>query len=1057
MLLLSAPALEMSEPSEKGSAMFTVGLGNSDFLMSDLLGGDADTEEEQGKQPKEEEEEEGTKQKKLKKVSVGKFRKGQLTKSCRVCHQELTKESFTGTKAECKECFPHWEAARRDAIKQQELDFFNQINDDEDLLAEFMADWKATTPPSEGPGKKRGGYKFANFRKRVGKRSGLRRTRRKVMKTKKAFCDKMVARGRPLPWAEKEYNRRMNGETEWKTGVCRDTQLPTVQCCASSEEEEFSEDYAEDEVEASTKNQAANKRNISELLEGLGEGNSREDLARALKTGGLVSLLPEFAERKNDDDTGGLMPLSSASFLAKRAKTDGSAASTASTTASSGGTIGASPAKDHQVEVQPLYEDLFTALISARDKQLQAVETLQLQTDEMVNDMREALLEGQELEKKDFAVFGNRVKALKVRLDCLMVVACNSSEEPVAHKKDMEASIVNKPESEIALLYPIPRVVFGALLTLRELRLKAQNLGNECATSAEVTTEINKFAELLKAPHTLLVACRSAMKGLSSAKSTREAFERSKEQRIVKQENAQKAREAAAAKAAAGKRTGKKPADASLIAVFDLDLTVATTLKPVRMEDVKPETAESFSVPYIVKKAALIDEIADRPGVKINSMVLKGGVIKGTKPRDVRVLSRIGDIRSEILSIFGPPQTTMESNSDLKQTFIWAAKKGTESCSIEFGCVDTLVVSTASTTSVSYLVLNMFDFRVFYMHILKNENAPTLVDVKNFFKDVTQERFEDMTARITVWSTALHHSVMLFIPAGSIVLEKHVGAFNMGLKFHCVHMCGSPKPAFGVADCTKLVEGKSVDGPGGPALVIMRGARDALLAEPADRQVQYDNSWKSDYQPFFSSVAGLADAKGQEEAEEAEARKEDEEEKEERGPEEEEEEKSEKQKDEENKKAAEAEAGAEEAPKENKEPEVQKQQKEEAQKGDEEKKAAAEEVHVTEEEQPKAQAEGHQEGGKGEVQAESQGKAKEEAKDSETAPAEEEKEGAEDAEKKGNEAEAKKKKAEEEAQNKKEEAQKKKEEAAAKQAAKKGSGAGPSTILAALAKTRARK
>ena len=530
------------------------------------------------------------------------------------------------------------------------------------------------------------------------------------------------------------------------------------------------------------------------------------------------------------------------------------------------------------------------------------------------------------MEKKDFAVFGNRVKALKVRLDCLMVVACNSSEELVAHKKDVEASIVNKPESEIALLYPIPRVVFGALLTLRELRLKAQNLGNECATSAEVTTEINKFAELLKAPNTLLVACRSAMKGLSSAKSTREAFERSKEQRIVKQENAQKAREAAAAKAAAGKRTGKKPADASLIAVFDLDLTVATTLKPVRMEDVKPETAESFSVPYIVKKAALIDEIADRPGVKINSMVLKAGVIKGTKPRDVRVLSRIGDIRSEILSIFGPPQTTMESNSDLKQTFIWAAKKGTESCSIEFGCVDTLVVSTASTTSVSYLVLNSFDFRVFYMHILKNENAPTLVDVKNFFKDVTQERFEDMTARITVWSTALHHSDMLFIPAGSIVLEKHVGAFNMGLKFHCVHMCGSPKPAFGVADCTKLVEGKSVDGPGGPALVIMRGARDALLAEPADRQVQYDNSWKSDYQPFFSSVAGLADAKGQEEAEEAEGRKEDEEEKEERGPEEEEE-KSEKQKDEENKKAAEAEAGAEEAPKENKEPEVQKQQK----------------------------------------------------------------------------------------------------------------------------------
>ena len=52
-----------------------------------------------------------------------KFRKGQHEKACRLCCLRLTKEHFSGTKAECKSCHPDFEAARRDAIKQQELDF----------------------------------------------------------------------------------------------------------------------------------------------------------------------------------------------------------------------------------------------------------------------------------------------------------------------------------------------------------------------------------------------------------------------------------------------------------------------------------------------------------------------------------------------------------------------------------------------------------------------------------------------------------------------------------------------------------------------------------------------------------------------------------------------------------------------------------------------------------------------------------------------------------------------------------------------------------------------
>ena len=96
-----------------------------------------------------------------------KCRKGQHKKACRLCCLRLTKEHVSGTKAECKSCHPDFEAARRDATKQHELEFFNQICEQDEDLREFMVEWKNNTPPSRGVGHKRGGYKFIRFKKRL--------------------------------------------------------------------------------------------------------------------------------------------------------------------------------------------------------------------------------------------------------------------------------------------------------------------------------------------------------------------------------------------------------------------------------------------------------------------------------------------------------------------------------------------------------------------------------------------------------------------------------------------------------------------------------------------------------------------------------------------------------------------------------------------------------------------------------------------------------------------------------------------------------------------------
>ena len=86
-------------------------------------------------------------------------------------------------------------------MTQQELALFNEINQDEALLREFMQDWLLTNPSGRGPGHKRGGYKFARFRKIMSRRKGMRRSRKKVMKTRKEFCDRMESKGKARAWA----------------------------------------------------------------------------------------------------------------------------------------------------------------------------------------------------------------------------------------------------------------------------------------------------------------------------------------------------------------------------------------------------------------------------------------------------------------------------------------------------------------------------------------------------------------------------------------------------------------------------------------------------------------------------------------------------------------------------------------------------------------------------------------------------------------------------------------------------------------------------------------
>ena len=110
-------------------------------------------------------------------------------------------------------------------------------------------------------------------------------------------------------------------------------------------------------------------------------------------------------------------------------------------------------------------------------------------------------------------------------------------------------------------------------------------------------------------------------------------------------------------------------------------------------------------------------------------------------------------------------------------------------------------------------------------------SSPSLAEAKTFVKELGQQDFDDFMARVSVHSTILQPNDVLYLPAAYLVMDKHVGALSMGLRFSCLQRCAFSHPAFGLADLATLAEWKMIAGPAQQALDVMRASRDALMGE----------------------------------------------------------------------------------------------------------------------------------------------------------------------------------------------------------------------------------
>ena len=120
--------------------------------------------------------------------------------------------------------------------------------------------------------------------------------KKKSTQTRKQFVDRMVSKGKSEVWAGREFERRRVGNTEWETGEGLETKLPTVQRFGSDAEETYSDEFAEDACELETKQCAATKKNVFQILQDLAsDGSDASMVATSFASGNLTDLVPGFS------------------------------------------------------------------------------------------------------------------------------------------------------------------------------------------------------------------------------------------------------------------------------------------------------------------------------------------------------------------------------------------------------------------------------------------------------------------------------------------------------------------------------------------------------------------------------------------------------------------------------------------------------------------------------------------------------------------------------------------------------------------------------------------
>jgi hypothetical protein len=188
---------------------------------------------------------------------------------CACCNRD---KQMKPNKGYCETCNADIEAMRRDAKASSakakkvmsEAEKASKKDKTNSELHDLWSQWK--TEAGESTGLPRiGAFNWGRYEERYSAKTGSRNEICKSGVTEKEFCDKMEAKGTTPEWAKAEWKRRRDG-TEFKNGVCPDTNLPTVQMFEGPKEIDYTDKSAEKVVLVGTKDVKATSSDLKDQV-----------------------------------------------------------------------------------------------------------------------------------------------------------------------------------------------------------------------------------------------------------------------------------------------------------------------------------------------------------------------------------------------------------------------------------------------------------------------------------------------------------------------------------------------------------------------------------------------------------------------------------------------------------------------------------------------------------------------------------------------------------------------------------------------------------------------
>jgi hypothetical protein len=270
-------------------------------------------------------------------------------------------------------------------------------------------------------------------------------------------------------------------------------------------------------------------------------------------------------------------------------------------------------------------------------------------------------------------------------------------------------------------------------------------------------------------------------------------FSSAQKQQVREVESERKKAEAKAKSKAKAKAVADKSASqgfrnpSSIYNVFELDLTCLDEIPEVSSFN----TVNDVELPFVVKPAGFVTELASQNPCRLNLLVFKVGLQRASEGRQQSSLQKAEAVRQEILkNILDSKDLVLDDEAILNEVVCFGSKRGNEHIGLDPTCMFVAKSFMTPLSSVCYILCSLA--KVFaHLNAKAIAASPTVVDVKKWLKALTQEQLDEAASEQMIYHGIVQSDEVLVVPAGWFLAEKTMCQVACGIQVSFARLCPS--------------------------------------------------------------------------------------------------------------------------------------------------------------------------------------------------------------------------------------------------------------------------